>query len=494
MAGAAPDAKPSGASRLEINLQPPPQERQSYLPGDVLEGEIVLYNPYHPAGFEASVTFSGASKVRFGERGRLFYPAHTYEGEFVSVNRTHLARTTRRDAVLWKFRVPIPTSMLESSASFADDESFANFPGSSLPPSFDAQGQGNGFRQLEKRNVGPHGKIVYTLVATLAKPFGTQRRVGLRTCQMQLPLSSLRSLGAEAPALQTISFHYHDLMLDNLDDWAITGVLQNVHCGLARSPKGVHCCKWSTPSITIKTSIPSTFMAEQPLEIALYFRRATVKYAREKLSPLVLHALNVEITSHIQARAPSALRSALRRGPQAKGKTRSAFYSMDAARLPTSQRFYQLVHEEGIEYLSARGNPLKTRFEPHIGYHRDMEYQWDIGALVPNPNTTSLHTPTIKTSNLSLSYTVHLRAEFSLCGEKIPFDITRPLDVAPRFSKEDVLPPKNRIGISRAEGEKENEGDAPPAYSEHQSTSRSPTLPGEPTRLPSYQIALDEKL
>lgn len=486
----AQDAKPSGASRLEINLEPPPQGRQSYLPGDVLEGEIVLYNPYHPAGFEASVTFSGASKVRFGERGRLFYPAHTYEGEFVSVNRTHLARTTRQDAVLWKFRVPIPTTLSESSASFADDESFAKFPGSSLPPSFDAQGQGNGFRQLEKRNVGPHGKIVYTLVATLAKPFGTQRRIGLRTCQMQLPLSSLRSQEAEAPALQTISFHHHNIMLENLDDWATKAMPRIVHCGLARSSHVSFNClnEFIKPSITIKTSIPVTPVAEQPLEIALFFDSATTKYAREKLAPLVLHALDVEITSHIQARAPSALR----REPRMKGGERCAFYSLDAARLPTSQRFYQL-YEEDIEYLSARGNPWNLRFQPEIGYLRHIEYQWDIGALVPNPSTTPLDTPTFKTSNLSLSYTVHLRAEFSLCGEKIPFDITRPLDVAPRFSKEDVLPPKNRIGTSHAEGEKQNEGDAPPPYSEHQVTSRSPILPGEPTRLPSYQIALDEK-
>lgn len=479
----APAAKPFGASRLEINLDTPSQGRRLYVPGEVLEGEIVLYNPYHAAGLEASVTFSGVSKVRFKEKGRLFSPVHTHEDEFLSVSRTNLARAMRQDAVFWKFRIPIPSYMSKSSARFADNESFAKVPGSSLPPSFDALGQGNGFRQLERSNVDPHGKVIYTLAATLTKPFFTHSYVGPTICQMQLPLSSLRSLKTGTPALQTISFHYHDIALDKLYDFP--GELGDVRRALARDNRVARNCSkyFITPSITIKTSISIAFMTEQPLEVALYFHQAIPKYAREKLSPPVLHALNVEIFSQIQARAPSALRCE----PRAEGGKRRASYSLDGARLPTSQSSYQLPGEKYSGFQWNSGDQVDS------GCQWDSGYQWDIGALVQNSSTTSIDTPTFKTSNLSLSYTIHVRAEFSVCDRKISFDVRKPLLVEPRFSRGDVLPSKKRIGTSHAEGEKENEGDAPPPYSEHQGTTPAPALPGEQIQLPSYQTTLDEK-
>ncbi|KAL8761025.1 MAG: hypothetical protein Q9184_002814 [Pyrenodesmia sp. 2 TL-2023] len=480
----APDAKTLGAS-LVINLDAPSQGRQSYVPGDVLEGEIVLYNPYHAAGLEASVNFSGTSKVRFKEKGRLFSPVHTHQDEFLSLSCTDLARTTRQDAVLWSFRIPIPSLTSKSSARFAADESFANFPSCSLPPSFDAQVQVDGRTQLERHNVNPYGKVVYTLRATLTKPFFMHSYVGPTICQMQLPLSSLRSLETGASALQAISLHYHDILLDNLGDRALD-MLEHVHCGLARDIFVAGNClnTFLTPNITIKASIPISYMAEQPLEIALFFSGATVKYARENLSPLVLHALNVEIVSEIQTRTLDALR----REPQAKGGNRCAFYSLDAARVSTSQRFYRLIYEKYSGYQWGRDFHSKIPFEPP-----DRGFHWDVGALVPDSTTTSVDIPTFKTSNLSVSYTVHVRAEFSLCDEKIPFDITRPLVVAPRSIKEDVLPSKNPIATSHAEGGKGIEGDAPPPYSEDHRTTQSAALPGKRNQLPSYQTALEEK-
>ncbi|KAI4174117.1 MAG: hypothetical protein LQ346_008289 [Caloplaca aetnensis] len=462
----ATDSKPLDTNRLSICLDNPSHGRQSYVPGDVLEGEIVLHNPYHAAGLEASITFSGVSKVRFKEKGRLFSPVQTHEDEFVSSAHTHLSLRKRPGAVFGSFRIPIPCYTSRIPTKLIEDESFAKFPGYSLPPSFGEQGQTYGSEDSERSIDGLPGRVVYSLVATLQKPFFTHSYLGPTLCQMRLPLSSLCTPEDQGPASRTISFHHHNIDPRHLYGAPIDDP-KGDGAGMAAKDNDdhahIHCLKSMSPSIHVQTLTSTTLTAGQPLCIFLSFDHNIEDFVTGKLPPLVLRTFNVEITSETRARVPSALR----REPQARWAERCASCSLDVEPIPLSQRFCNLTEGRG--------------------------YEWDITSLAPRFKTVTVHTPTFKTSNIALSYTLHVRCELGLGDEKIEFDARRPLIVWPRYRRELAPWANNQMGPLHIEGHQVNEGDVPPPYSEHQGASRSIAKPGDPVQLPNYQTVLDEK-
>lgn len=91
----------SSVNRLELSLEPPPHDGQSYVPGDLLKGAIILHSPLQAAGVEASINFAGTSIVRFKEKGRLFSPVHTHEDELASWSQANLPHTKLHDRLIW---------------------------------------------------------------------------------------------------------------------------------------------------------------------------------------------------------------------------------------------------------------------------------------------------------------------------------------------------------------------------------------------------------
>ncbi|KAL9018135.1 MAG: hypothetical protein Q9185_004542 [Variospora sp. 1 TL-2023] len=121
-----------GHNRLQLSLNSPPDDRPVYLPGDPIQGDISLRNPHHAAGVDASISFTGLSRVRFKEKGRLFAPVHSHEEEFLGWWKTNLACTKRHDALVWKFNFWIPSEERATRSSLEGD--FSNRAVDALSP------------------------------------------------------------------------------------------------------------------------------------------------------------------------------------------------------------------------------------------------------------------------------------------------------------------------------------------------------------------------
>ncbi|KAL8736506.1 MAG: hypothetical protein Q9166_000298 [cf. Caloplaca sp. 2 TL-2023] len=456
----APDAVPPGANRLEISVDTPPLGRQRYIPGDVVEGEIALWNPYRAAGLEASISFVGVSKVRFREKGRLFAPVHTHEDEIVNWRQPNLARTKQPNPMLWRFRVPIPSSVTSvASSRFTEDETFANSSGYPLPPSFHVPHQGEDPRYVERDAADKNVTVVYILIANLTKPYFTHSYSGPTVCQMHLSLSSLRSLQSQAPALQIISSSHH------ISPYKLFGNIPDMpeynRFGVAEN----HILFWNSmkPSIDVDVSIPKYAIAGRPLDVHIRFRHNLVGFEAEKLAPLILHTLNMKVTSTTQARVPGVLRHNL----QAKWEQRLLCCSLDITQVPDLQR-----------------SCLLSDFRCH---------RWDVTSLIPKLNEFTLSIPSFKTSNLAYALTLNVWGELRICDETIRFNVKEPVIVLPRYNRADIPPSNTALVLSHTERSVEAENDAPPPYREHPNGASELPDRTDGAELPSYAKALDAK-
>ncbi|KAL8803670.1 MAG: hypothetical protein Q9200_006121 [Gallowayella weberi] len=449
----APDAVPLKVNRLEMSIDTPPFGRPSYIPGDVVQGEIALWNPHHAAGLEPSITFTGVSKVRFKEKGRLFSPVHSHEDEFLSWREANLARTNHPNPMLWRFRIPIPsTSLLNVSSRFARDEDFAHSPGYALPPSFHLPRREVDGRESDSE----YGTVSYTIVAMLTKPFFTHSYAGPTVCQMRLPLSSLRSLDTQNLALHTIS-SCHEIS----PCWASNATgMPEPDCPLvakrADDPRTLFLNEMK-PTIDINVSMPKYAIVGRRLDIDIRFRPNVEAFVAEKLSPLILHAVNVEIISQNQIRVPGGLR---REAPV---------------------KWEQTVLSGGLHAMDV---PILQRSCHPSDFH---SHRWDITSLIPKLNQFTFDIPSFKTSNLAHSYTLKVWGQLKIDNHTLGFDVKEPVMVLPCYSSEDVRPSTGTpLVLSRPRAGVGADNDAPPPYCENPTRAADSSGIPEQAELPSY--------
>ncbi|KAL9599877.1 MAG: hypothetical protein Q9219_003571 [cf. Caloplaca sp. 3 TL-2023] len=439
---------PSGS--LQILLDPPPYQGESYVPGDVVKGKIVLRNPGPAVGIEASLSFTGISKVQFKEKGRLFSPAQNHEDDLLSWRQNNLARIKQRDRLIWPFSFPIPknvhSSLTRASSHFSDDEKFARYPGYTLPPSFGAPPKGEYKRNGEKETAERHITIAYILKATLVKPHPTHPYSGPTCAQREIRLSPQPLLDSQVPA-----FHV-DSSLHRISP---PGLLN-----YAPNHDDVHGYKSHLkPYIHLHVSMPGTIVTGQALDLNVSFDHSFMQSMAAKLPPVILQSLNVTVNLETHARASTGMR----RQPQAKWEERLLSCGLDKSRVPSKERSCILSES--------------------------LSHRWDVDTLLPELKNQTLDIPTFKTWNIALSYTLHVRGEVVLDKERIRFDVKKPLIVLPDHSiKEQVS--LNEPTITEGDALQSEEAAPPPPYSRREESEA--TLPErvEETRPPSYQAAL----
>ncbi|KAL8722871.1 MAG: hypothetical protein Q9225_000704 [Loekoesia sp. 1 TL-2023] len=443
------------ASRLEISLESPPDNGYLYAPGELLKGAIILHKPLYAAGVEASISFTGTSRVRFKEKGRLFSPIQTHEDELVSWSQANLLCTKQHDRLIWPFCVPIPSnahsSATRSSPQSSDDENFAKYLGYALPPSFGAPLRGECPQAAERETTDRHVAIIYGLKGTLTKPHHAHPYTGPTICQKEVSISSHPFLDSPVPA-----FHV-DSSMHRISPYNLTSnVLDN---------NNVHSHNFfletMKPYIHLHLSMPGTVIAGQALTINVSFDHSFVRSAAEKLPLVILHYFNVNVNSETRVR----ISGGSRRGPKAKWEEQIIQCSLDAARTPVEKRSCRLTES--------------------------LSHRWDINALVPQLKTCTLDFPTFKAWNIALSYTLHVQGEVRLDNEKMRFDVKKPLIVLSDHSSKDAL---STSGPSPSESSRiQCEAGAPPPYSEHRDTAIVISTTAEEATLPSYQTVLNDR-
>ncbi|KAL8677765.1 MAG: hypothetical protein Q9224_007162, partial [Gallowayella concinna] len=382
----------------------------------------------------ASISFTGVSKVRFKEKGRLFSPVQTHEDEFLNWREANLARTKQSNPMLWRFRVPVPsTSSSKVSSRFTRDEDFANSPGYVLPPSFHVPHKDEDAEHVGRGVESEDGTVSYTLVATLTKPFFTHSYSGPTFCQMRLPISSLRSLESQNPAFHLISSCHEISPFSNAAEVPepnralVTEKTDDSHTLFGKELK---------PSININVSIPKYAIAGRRLDIDIRFCPNVEDFVAEKLAPLTLHAVNVDIISQNQIRVPGGMR----RGAPAKWEQTILSCGIHGMDVPILQR-----------------SCTPSDFRSH---------RWDVTSLIPKLNQFTFDTPSFKTSNLAHSYTLKVWGELKIDNDTLGFNIKEPVIVLPCYSREDVPSSNPPLVLSRLGAGVEAENDAPPPYSE----------------------------
>ncbi|KAL8940805.1 MAG: hypothetical protein Q9216_002631 [Gyalolechia sp. 2 TL-2023] len=441
----------STANRLEISLDPPSHKGLSFVPGDLVKGEIVLHNPDQAAGIEASVSFSGTSSLRFKEKGRLFSPAHAHEDNLVSLCQGELTPTNQEGRFIWPFSFTIPSKVQPCVSrpplQFPEDEKFAKYPGYTLPPSIGPSPRGDSIKSADKEAADRHIAVVYVVKATLTKPHFSHPYSGPAVCQREVQLSPhpLRDTGV--PAFHVYSYMHrvspHNLTTDVLGH-------DNVYS---------HNLFWKTmkPYVHLHLSVPGHIFSSQPLDINLSFDHSFVHFAAVQLPPVVLHSLSVSVISETCARVSSGQR----RHPQSKW-------------------------EEKVLSCSLKLAPVKDRSCVLAG---SLSHKWDINSLVPALRTSTLNTPTFKTWNFAMSYTLHVQGGIRLDKENIRFDVKKPLVVLPDYSVEDALPPSGPTPYDNTHVEME--ANAPPPYSKHRDSAVAPLAMAEQAGPPSYNATLN---
>ncbi|KAI4176940.1 MAG: hypothetical protein LQ343_000797 [Gyalolechia ehrenbergii] len=443
----------STANRLRIFLDPPSHKGPSFVPSDLVKGEIVLHNPEQAAGIEASVSFSGISSLRFKEKGRLFFPAHTHEDHLVSLCQGDLTPTKKHDRLIWPFSFTIPSNVQpcvsRSPSQFLDDDKFAKYPGYTLPPTVSTSPKGELVRSADKESADRHITVVYHVEATLTKPHFSHPYPGPTKCQRDLPLSPYPFHDTRLPAFHVYSY-LHRISPYNLT----TDVLGhgNVYS---------HSLFWKTmkPYLHLHLSMPGNVFSSQALDVKLSFDHSFVHFAAVQLPPVVLRSFGVSVILETCARVSSGHR----RHPQSNWEEKVLSCSLNETHIPVSNRSCILAES--------------------------LSHKWDIHSLVPELRTSTLKIPTFKTWNIAMSYTLHVQGEVSLDNEKIRFDVKKPLIVLPDYSVEEVLPSS---GASPYENTHvEGEASAPPPYSKHQDSAVAPLTMAEEAGPPSYNATLN---
>ncbi|KAL8646735.1 MAG: hypothetical protein Q9210_005961 [Variospora velana] len=426
-----------GHNRLQLSLDSPPDDRQVYLPGDWIQGDISLQKPYHASGIEVSISFTGLSRVRFKEKGRLFAPVHSHEDEFLGWWKTNLACTKQHDALVWKFRFPIPSE--EQATRSSHEGSFSKRAADALTPTL--------YNLTDTEGDDKYAAVTYTLKATLSKPQVSHSYAGPTVCQIQLPFSPvcLETFRDSPPHVVSSS---HPIPPYNLAT-TVFGRGKNRR----RSLTNVF---WTSMGPRLDTTVwtPKIAVAAQPLDIKLSFDHNFMHFAARQLPPVILETLSIELVSETRARIPNGSP----RDPQAKWTEITFCCNLDAACIPVEQRSGRLT--------------------------RSKEHRWDARLLVPELNTGIPVTPSFVTPSLSHSHTLRVRGQMDIDTEKIRFEVEKPLILLSQYSREAGLAFSSKSATLSESDYVEDETSAPPPYTEASSGA---------TTLPSYVNAITEK-
>lgn len=406
-------------NRLEMSIKSPSRGRQSFVPGDAVEGEINLHRPFHATGVEASISFVGSSSVRFKEKGRLFAHVLVHEDKFALSHENDLACMRHPNHFVWAFRILIPENVRTVSTS--ENGRFINAPGGALPPSLlsHKKVENTGFAIVDDPDY--QAKVMYTLEATLKKPVFTHSYAGPTFCRMEISLSPLRQHASTHPSRsELVSTHplSHDIWSASL-----------------RRPIASLPSFWShtNPFLDIRVSAPASVIAGQDLDIRIRLYHNIVQLAAEEPLLVILPSLAIRVQSQTYVRA-----TRLGREFQGKWEDPSLYCCLSVDRVPVALRSIMLAQFE-------------TQY-------------WDVSSLIPDVRIKSVDdVPTFKASNISRTYVLNIQGELRLATEIMRFDLTNSLIVLPECCQDGELPGYSRTGddIPLAED------DAPPPYSEH---------------------------
>ncbi|KAI4284123.1 MAG: hypothetical protein L6R35_004984 [Caloplaca aegaea] len=427
-----------GHNRLQLFLNSPPDDRVVYLPGDLIQGDISLQNPYHAAGIDASISFTGLSRVRFKEKGRLYAPVHSHEDEFLGWWKTNLACTKRHDALVWNFNFCIPSEERATRSSHEGD--FSNRAADALSPTLG--------HLTDKEGEDKYAAVTYILKASLSKPDSSHSYAGPTVCQIQLPFSPL-CLETFRDCPPHVVSSSHPIPPYNL----ATTVFGRGENRRRRSLSNVF---WTSMGPRLDTTVltPKIAVAAQPLDIKLSFDHNLMPFAARQLPPVILETLSIELVSETRARIPNASP----RDPQAKWTEITFCCKLDAASIPVEQRSGMLT--------------------------RSKEHRWDANLLVPELNAGLPVTPSFVTPSLSHAHTLRVRGQMDIDTEKIQFNVEKPLIVLSQYSREDPLAFSSKSASMSESDYVEDETSAPPPYTEASSGAMT---------LPSYVNAITEK-
>ncbi|KAI4191176.1 MAG: hypothetical protein L6R41_000313 [Letrouitia leprolyta] len=447
------NSRSATANQLEISLNPPSHKGQSYIPGDLVKGEIVLHNPDKAAGIEASVSFLGTSNLRFKEKGRLFSPAHTHEDDLVNLCQGDLASANGQDRFVWPFSFTIPSNVQpcvsRTPSQYLDDDKFAKHPGYTLPPTVRTSPKRDLVKSADKVSAERHINVAYVVKATLTKPHFTHPYPGPTQCQKDVPVSPHPLHDTQVPAFHIYSY-LHRVSPNNLT----TDVL-----GRDRTYSRDVFWKTMKPYVHLHLSMPGNISSSQALDINLAFDHSFVRSVAVHLPPIILHSFNVSVISETCAR----ISGGQRRHPQSKWEEKVLNCSLNEAKVPIKDRSRVLAES--------------------------LSHKWDISSLVPELRTSTLGIPSFKTQNIAMSYTLHVRGEVKLDNEKIRFDVKKPLIVLPEYSAEDVEPSSGSPPYESTN--RDDESNVPPPYHKHRDSAVAPLEIAERSGPPSYSASLD---
>ena len=446
-----------GANYLEISLNSPPHLRPCYVPGDTISGEIIIHGPEQIHGIHASITLKCVARVHFKESGRIFSPDHTHEIVLLHWQKRILARKKHPGHIAWAFSFSMPSNVQLACSSrwssSAGDSSFASNRGHLLPPSLSKYLDEGLIPNLAEEPLDGVVSIVYTLKATLTKPYFSHPYSGPTNREREIIFSPLRQEEPQCNPQVTSSTH-------SLSPYNLTS---NV-----RDHDSAHAQRlyWTTmkPTVTLHISIPTVVASGQVLGIKLSFEHNISQVLIKKLPPLILNTISIYVSAETYARVPGGLR----RDPQTGWE-----------------------HAYSIGHLKDSDEADRAIMLTDANTKR-----WDVNSLLKELNERSIDIPTFKTYNIARSWTLEVQGELKLADQKMPFDVKKPLVVLPRYNREEVLREirSNEIATaSLSSNNIEREDGAPPPYSLHEGNAPSSSTTAEGIGLPSYHTALNEK-
>lgn len=441
------------ANRLEISLDPPSHKGQSFIPGDLVKGEILLQNPDQATGLEASISFLGVSSLRFKEKGRrLFSPAHTHEDNLVNICQGDLAPAHQQDRLIWPFSFTIPSNVQpcvsRTPLQYLDDERFAKHPGYTLPPTVSTLPKRDRAKSIDRESADRQINVAYVVKATLNKPHFTHPYSGTMQCQKDVPLSPHPLHDTSIPTFHVYSY-LHRVSPNNIT----TDVL-----GRDRTYSRDVFWKTMKPYVHLHLSMPGNVSSSHGLDINLSFDHSFVRSVAVHLPPIILQSFSVSVISETRARVSGNQR----RHPQSKWEEEVLNCSLDETKVPIRDRSRILAES--------------------------LSHKWDMNSLVPELRTSALGIPSFKTLNIAMSYTLHVRGEVKLDNEKIRFDVKKPLIVLPEYSTEDADPSDGPSPYDSTHVD--NEPSAPPPYHKHRDSAIAPLEVTERSGPPSYSASI----
>ena len=435
---------------LQIALEPPPDGSNEYVPGDVIKGEIILKNPYHASGIEASVTLTGVARVRFKEKGRFLASESTHECLLINQVQPDLLRTKHSAGLAWPFTFIMPDSVLatmprRASLTFSESAPFATQPGHPLPPNLSEALNERFVRIKDAETPDKNITIAYFVTGTLRKPHLTHSYTGQTTCHKAFHFAPLRSSEAQENENHTVSTRSQ-----NKPPGYLPGDSSSIKMN----------------SVNVHVSLPRVAIIGHPLKIEVRFDIESVQEAVQDYSFMALERVEVGIFAETRARVPGLV-----------GRDVQAFW------------ISEVFSRQSV------GDHMGPQ-ERSILLTESATRCWNLLPVMPELNALAFEAPSFETYNISRSYMLEVRGHLALGQHDTPFDVTSKLIVLPRYTRREVTRvtsstlPLNHS--SRARDNEQKDG-APPSYFPNKADLRASSDAPEADGLPSYDSAMDKK-